>query len=272
MMSSKEYTSRKRDAKEAKLSGYIFDGSKESFQELEFHVRSEVANQVGPEGLLYLFPEEPWPEAPGSTSAKRIFIVHERFVSMEVPAMLDLKTHVQASNAQGLRFEADGITPIMRLITEADKEANRKSITAITRHNDKVKNLVTGCQRIVSEACGYGINKKFNQFAGDPIKSWHYVKEHYGPTSMGHADLSGSVMSLINIEMPYEDRFLDFMVSFDIMKDLTKSDISTARALILSDGTNRLKIQVLPDRLMDAVKRCIQDNKSYEECLIYLNN
>ena len=66
MMSSKEYTSRKRDAREAKLSGYIFDGSKESFQELEFHVRSEVANQVGPEGLLYLFPEEPWPEAPGT--------------------------------------------------------------------------------------------------------------------------------------------------------------------------------------------------------------
>ena len=63
-MSSKEYTSRKRDAKEAKLSGYIFDGSKESFQELEFHVRSEVANQVGPEGLLYLFQKNPGRKRP----------------------------------------------------------------------------------------------------------------------------------------------------------------------------------------------------------------
>ena len=268
MMSKESF--RKRDAKEARLNGYVFEGDKECFKELEFHIRSEVANQVGPEGLEFLFPEIEWPEAPGSTQAKRIFNVHERFVTIPVPALIDLKTHVQASNAQGMRFEADGITPVMRPITEADKEANRKSVTAIQRHNAKIKSLVTGCQKIVSDSCGYGINQKFNQFAGDPIKCWNYVKEYYGPASMGHADLSGSVMTLINMEMQYNERFLNFMVSFDIVKDLTNSDVSTARALILSDGTTKRNIQVLPDRLMDAVKRCVQDDKSYEECLTYL--
>jgi hypothetical protein len=35
---------------------------------------------------------------------------------------------------------------------------------------------------------------------------------------------------------------------------------------------NVCKIQLLPERLVDAIKRCKEENKSYDECLLYLGN
>ena len=158
----------------------------------------------------------------------------------------------------------------MRPITEADRKTNRDTIDAISAHNKRLTGLTTKCQRVISELCSPHMNLQFNSFYGNPLLCWQFVIDNYGPASMGHSDISGSVMSMINMKMAAEDRFMNFMVEFNIKKVHTETQDPTARALILSDGSSELKIQLLPDRLMPAVLRCIHDNKSYSDCLEHI--
>ena len=161
----------------------LFDGDKSDFKRLEAQVKTEIQNEVGEEGLKFLFPENPWPESAESTAERRIFELPKRYRVLNVPDLLEDETHIQATNAQGPRFEADG-TPVMRPITEADRKTNRDTIDAISAHNKRLTGLTTKCQRVISELCSPHMNLQFNSFYGNPLLCWQFVIDNYGPASM----------------------------------------------------------------------------------------
>ena len=250
--------------------GPLFLGQKSQFRRLEDSLKTYVSNEIGREALDYLF--ENWPEDAASTEENPIYNIHKQYLPMKTPELLENELEVQATTAQGvLRFNADG-SKLMRAITEDDKDKNRKSVAAISKFNSKTQSLITGCQRILSEHCGPAIRLKFNEFAGDPIKSWNYLKMKFGPISCGHTDLSTECIHFINMTMGHEERFENFMAKLNISRTFIKANKDLPRALLLSDGTSDRKIQMLPDRLMAAVTKCVQDNKSYTECVAYISH
>ena len=154
--------------------GPLFLGQKSQFRRLEDSLRTCIANEVGREALDYLF--EDWPEDASSTNDLPVYNVHKQYLPMKTPELLENDLEIQATTNQGVpRLNGDG-TKMMRNILEEDKDKNRKSVAAISKFNSKIQTLVTGCQRILSEHCGAAIRLKFNEFAGDPIKSWYYLK------------------------------------------------------------------------------------------------
>jgi len=260
----------KNDMKNTGSLGSVFEGQKSLFRRLEDSLKTRISNEVGREALEYLFTD--WPEDPASTPENPIYNVSREFLPMKTPALIENDLEVQATTAQGvLRVNPDG-SKLMRPITVDDKDRNRKSVQAISTYNTKIHATITGCNRILSEHCGDAINLKFNEYSGDPIKCWNYLKKQFGPTSCGHTDISTECMNILNMKMGVDERVQNFMVRFDLARTYTKTNDNMARALLLSDGSSDRKIQMLPDRLMTAVTKCIQDNKAYAECVAYITH
>ena len=95
----------------------------------------------------------------------------------------------------------------------------------------------------------------------------------FGPISPCQEDIGTEFLAVMAITMDYEEHFHEFMITFSRRMSHVQGTPAQARGLLLSDrNTNVLKKQVLPDRLMEAARRCKDDSKMYDECIVYLRN
>ena len=70
--------------------------------------------------------------------------------------------------------------------------------------------------------------------------------------------------------MSNEERFNEFILEFERNAKLIKIPENIMLGLLLTDGDNKLKIKLLPERLHKAVERCKLDAKNYNEIKIFI--
>jgi hypothetical protein len=159
----------------------------------------------------------------------------------------------------------------MKEITEAMRTRRKDARAHAIQFNKDLNSTIVDCQRILSERCSKLFNIKFNEFGGNPVRCWQYLATHCGPASLGNSDVSSVFVRFIEMKMEPSQRLSEFLIEWDKLREYTKCNNDIARALLLSDAKiGKYGIQVLPDRLKDAVRRCKDDDKTYDECRQYL--
>ena len=74
--------------------------------------------------------------------------------------------------------------------------------------------------KILTDRIFSSINSKFLEFNGDPILFWHYLKSNYGKVAVDIQGIGREFIRFIGSEMPYTQRFNEFILDFETTADL----------------------------------------------------
>ena len=221
---------------------YKFDGNKLKFRKFQEEVYTNVMAECGRYGYKYL--SEPWPINDTTGELQ----LDEEYNPVDIP----------------------------RMPTERDKPGDRRDLLAMRKeakeHNEAIKETISKCSKILTDRISSSINSKFLEFNGDPILFWHYLKSNYGKEAVDIQGIGREFIRFIGSEMPYTQRFNEFILDFERTADLIDLTEKNRLGLILSsvdDNTNN-KICILPQRLWNAWDRCRLDKLDYSAAIKYL--
>ena len=244
-----------------------YTGDRSQWMLFHDEVKTAILNKVGEQGTRLLFTK--WPLDP-TDPAK--YIMDREFTKLPIPEpFAEDEEEMEDLLPNGDRQYNDNGTVKMKEITEAMRTRRKDARAHAIQFNKDLNSTIVDCQRILSERCSKLFNIKFNEFGGNPVRCWQYLATHCGPASLGNSDVSSVFVRFIEMKMEPSQRLSEFLIEWDKLREYTKCNNDIARALLLSDAKiGKYGIQVLPDRLKDAVRRCKDDDKTYDECRQYL--
>jgi hypothetical protein len=236
-----------------------FEGAKESFQRFEDELKTQVQSELGINGRDFLFTV--WPgNIPNNI----------RYEIREVPDSLDGLNVIQGPEADGtLQVDAGG-NPVMIVLTAEMRKDRREERKAVLEFNEKIEEMERKCFKILSDRCNDALNQQFLTLHGDPIAIWAYLRENFGPISRGPQEEGGAFIKFIETEMKYNQRFSNFMVEFRRKMEYSVVPENAALGLLQSDGTSEKGLQILPDRLMESVKRSKEMRHDFAEFIPFM--
>ena len=245
-----------------------FAGVKSQFQQLADEVKTALTITLGAVGKRYLLTD--WPT---DLVNQGEFIVDDEFIEKIPPSALETVAQTPLLDANGNRqFDAQG-NVVMHAVTTVMRKERREVIKAVVDSNEVIQKLRKECQTILSSRCSDTLCLKMAEFDGDAIKSWKYLTVKFGPGSHGHDDKSSAFIATLSYDMEYTDIFTEWLIHFSRKIAYVECNEIHARGLLLCNRKmNGKTVQVLPDRLMEAVKRCREDNKSYQECIKFITD
>jgi hypothetical protein len=228
--------------------GTVFTGIKSEWTNFVNLLRGRLQRTVGPEGINYLF-----------TNAG---LDDPRFQVKVVPPSLDDEVSIDVVQADGSVLA----TPV----TSEMKKERRELRKAIREDNEEIHNLEIKCMKHMQQCVGKHIKKKLVSFGGDPITSWRYLLEFYGPDSQGPLDTAFSFVKLLSMKMEHREMFADFMIEFEEIKDYCTLPDGCALGLLLMDGVNNGKTSTLPTRFNQDIEYAKRNKMSYKQFKQYM--
>ena len=143
-------------------------------------------------------------------------------------------------------------------VTEARQRQRGALRKEVIESNKERASLIAACMQIVVSRVNDAIKRDLQTVAGDDANlAWRRLEELYGPASSGNNDFSTAFYRCLGSRMDPQMRFDAFMTQFEIDAAYCKLSSAMKRAVLLSDKSNSLKAQCLPDRLMEHVAHCI---------------
>ena len=137
--------------------------------------------------------------------------------------------------------------------------------------NKRNVELQAACSSIIGSRVDEAIKRDLLTVAGkDPNLAWHRLEELYGPASSGANDYSTAFQRVIAARMEPQERFSAWITQWDIQATYCDLSDDMRRAILLSDRSNVLRMQCLPDRLQEHVAYCLQHALSYAKTVKYL--
>ena len=249
-----------------------FHGQKTDFKRFEDEIDTALRSHVGEDGVRYLFTK--WPRrADQSADQQGEYDTGPEFTTVAYLPSLEGVTVVVEKDEHGAQvIDIATGTVILIQVTPAMRKDRREENESIRKMNERIHRIKTGCMRILTERSSESLNIKYAQLKC-PHTSWRWLCAEFGPISLGQEDIGTEFLAVMAITMDYEEHFHEFMITFSRRMSHVQGTPAQARGLLLSDrNTNVLKKQVLPDRLMEAARRCKDDSKMYDECIVYLRN
>jgi hypothetical protein len=226
----------------------VFTGIKSEWTNFENLLRGRLQRSVGPQGIKYLF-----------TNAG---LDDPTFMVRDIPPSLEDDVSVDTT-------QPDGTIVAVPVTSEMRKE-RRELRKAIRDDNEMVHNLEIKCMKHIQLCVGKHIKQKLVSFGGDPIASWAYLKETYGPESQGPLDTAFSFTRLMFMKMEHGEMFADFMIKFEEIKNYCQLPDGCALGLLLTDGTNELKLRMLPLRFSSDIEYAKRNKMTYKKFKKYM--
>ena len=90
-----------------------------------------------------------------------------------------------------------------------------EEIDRIEKHNEKINKVETLCMAAIRNYCSEPLRRALLQFRGDPIHSWNYLRQTYGPESKGVQDIPARLANLLTTVMNSEETFHEFLIDFE---------------------------------------------------------
>ena len=229
-----------------------YDGDKIKFQDFENEVKTVVGSKCGHFGLEYLGTD--WP-IDGGTGLPT---VSSKFKVMEVPESLDL-TGAQVRDGRATRAP-----------TLDEKKDRREQVKAVNDFNGKIEDMTKEVSAILTERVTSDLNTKNLEYKCVPIFFWHYLKSGCSKEQLTKQDIGEEFIKSLSYEMEHEERFKAWLTKFDQKTELCQYSEEMKLGLLLTNGDNKLGINILPSRLDEAVQRCKLDNLEYTETVKYI--
>ena len=210
-----------------------FIGSKEDWQQLDDEIRTAVRATSGVRGVRYLFTD--WPDD---------ICDDEEFLDRDILGSLSGVATIEEPDPAhpGVMINV----PVTYEMRKERREINEDS----RKHNERVGMLKSEIFQILASRVGSDIKTKFAELEGDPVLCYRYLEFTYGPNMLGPQEHGEQFLSFILIEMEADERFANFIVKFERKMTMCNASEMHACGVLQSDGTNRKKIQCLPDRLL----------------------
>jgi len=216
-----------------------FEGDKARFQLFEAEVKMALLSEIGEYGVTFLTTE--WPIDPDSNKP-----VYDHRYTMR--PQLEL---LEGGNAETRR-------------------ERRENIAYNEKLNEKIENCKRICTKVISDRVTSALNQHLLLLDGEAYLFWRYLKRTYGDQLITAQGIGSIFINFIAMNMDHDQRFNEFILEFERTANLIKLPDNIKLGLLLTDGDNKMKIRMLPDRLQKAVERCKLDSKSYYDSKVYL--
>ena len=216
-----------------------YEGDKARFQLFEAEVKMALLSEVGEYGVTFLTTE--WPIDPDDGKP----VYDHRYT------MRPILEPLEGGNAEARR-------------------ERRELIAYNEKLNEKIELCKRTCTKIISDRLTTALNQHLLLLEGDIYLFWKYLKRTYGDQLITAQGIGSLFINFIAKTMSNEERFNEFILEFERNAKLIKIPENIMLGLLLTDGDNKLKIKVLPERLHKAVERCKLDAKNYNETKIYI--
>ena len=216
-----------------------FEGDKARFQLFEAEVKMALLSEIGEYGVNFLTTD--WPIDPATNKP----VYDNRYKMKQI------------------------LEPLETGNPEVKRE-RRELIAFNEKHNDKVELCKRTCTKVISDRVTPALNQHLLLLDGDSYLFWMYLKRTYGDQLITAQGIGSIFINLIAKSMEHEQRFNEFILDFERTANLVKLPDNVKLGLLLTDGDNKMKIRMLPERLQNAVERCKLDAKSYEDTKIYI--
>ena len=224
-----------------------YNGNKHDWRKFSREVLSEVHAKTDDKGFRYL--NTSWPignEDAGNRNGLPVY--DEEYIPLVVPNMPDA---AMSQENRRLRLE------------------ERKMCI---EHNDDIKSMNMNIASVISNRISESLGIVYSEYIGDLYRFWLFAKTNYGDGTMDSASESGLFLNLLGWTMKNDDYLSEWIIRFERECNIAKVSDEKKLALLTTNGSNPLKIKMLPDRLMDAIKQCKLDKKTFIQTRMYLQN
>ena len=223
----------------------IFDGQKSDYERYANVVELSVLQECGQEGYDYLYCYE--------DEANQ-----HRWDILPVPDSYDDVSYLVDDDGHRTK------------VTYQMKRERRDERAAIRAGNRDIEKLRTSLFKIQSIPVNLQLQMKFKEFVGSPHSVLKFMRETYGPTSLGPQDIGYAFLALIELKMAHHELFSNFIIVFEMKKRYVGLDDVLALALLQAEGDGQYKVCVIPQRLLFAVRFTKADKMDYETTKAYL--
>ena len=217
-----------------------FQGQKDDFPHLRNMIENEVMAEHG-----------------GGVRGRNFLFNFNPTNSEHAPVILPMPLEVNE--------DVNGIPATLEMCIRRDRQ-----IEAARKSNQDYAAMEGACYKALQKFVNDSMVTKFVQLNTDPIACWEYLLTTFGPNSNGPADIGANFMAVIAMRMAHEDLFSSFVVILESKMELAGVTKVIAVGLLHSDGSGIYGIQMLPDRLMKAVRQCKHENKNFDETSTFL--
>jgi len=102
-----------------------------------------------------------------------------------------------------------------------------------------------------------------NEFGGDPLECWNYLKTNYGEEAMRGTAIGQTLVNLICTPMESCEHFNDFILKFERDATFCGLNDDCKLGILCMDGKNEFKLRILPERLNGAIEIALRERRSY---------
>jgi len=162
------------------------------------------------------------------------------------------------------------------LLLKGTQEAMRINISTRTEvriRNKQIEECTRMCTELLSEHVTKALNDVLLKHRGKPHRSlyfWNFLKTNYGDYTMTSLGMGCIYFKTMATKMKSSLRFNEFILRFNPKMD----EVGLVKAFklthLLSDETNELGLQLLPKRLMEAVKISALHKYDFKASLDYI--
>lgn len=149
--------------------------------------------------------------------------------------------------------------------TPEERSANRAEIMYYKKRNREVDDIITGCYHILSSRVNKDLVASWRPFNHEPILCWRVLKDDFSDATLSDLNKGAYFIDFIADTMKSSDKFSTFITRFERLADLLQLPDRLRLGILVTDGKNRIQLQMLPDRLKDIVKQCRTANMDYED-------
>ena len=231
---------RKQNSACSQFLDYPFNGDRETWPDFEAEVLTVVSSKIGRFGIKYL--ETDWP------TEDDLVVPGPEYDFMEEPELL-----------------LNGTQEAMRL--------NISTRTEVRVRNKNIEECIRACSELLSERVTKALNDVLLKHRGKPhsiLYFWDFLKKNYGDNTMTSLGKGSIYFKTMATKMKSSLRFNEFILGFNRKMD----EVGLVEALklthLLSDGNNELALQLLPKRLIEAVKICTLHKYDYKTSVDYI--
>jgi hypothetical protein len=199
----------------------------------------------------------------------------ERFKISEIPPNLVLGSMIDATDANDNPIREEDTNIIRRrMVTDNDILKRNQIRHMYINNNAQIAKLDSMCMEALTPLLSEIIQTSTVRFNGDPVATWDYLKNTYGPES-GYAAASrtAAVANILNSKMQYYDTFASFIIKFNKTCEQVKlsDEVKVALLAIKTNKESNYNLQILPDRLLKDIQESIKLGRSYDETIDYVS-
>jgi hypothetical protein len=229
------------------MSDYIkFNGDRTYWDRFETEVDEDLKTHSFP-GYLFLHPEEMTPSVEYTLDDKGVPTdAPQEYKTLKLPVL----------DQQG---------------SQADRSLRIQEYNVIKSHNDTQSKIFECIRSAISSRLDSTLLVAYSKIPSNLAiyAYWKELQSTYGHDTLSHIAQGDSFLSTLAIKMQDSDSFVPTMSKMKVLWDKANFTEEMRLGMLLSDGTNPLKLQFLPQRFNKAIENARLQNYTFAKAVKY---